>query len=59
MATFIVTTFMIYFCLGEVKEVLLEYVGLLMVLAVVSLFVSVHCMNNYDWHLDNQTWGSE
>jgi hypothetical protein len=49
----------VYFKYGEVKEMLLEYVGLLAVLAVVSLFVSVHYMNKSDRHLENLTWGSE
>ena len=38
---------------------ILEYVGLLAVLTVVSLFVSAHYMNKYTWHRDEQTWGSE
>jgi amino acid permease len=58
-SAFTFTTFEVYLSCREVKEMLLEYVGLLAVLAVVSLFVSVHYMNTSDRHLENLTWGNE
>ena len=37
----------------------LEYLGLLVVLTVVSLLASVHYMNKYERHPEDLTWGSE
>ena len=58
-SAFCFATIVVYFTHREVNEMLLEYVGLLAVLAVVSLFVSVHYMNKSDRHHEELTWGSE
>ena len=52
-------TSVVYFHQEEVKEMLLEYLGLLAVLTVVSLFVSAHYMNKSARHHEELTWGSE